>query len=77
MIFNKNEKVTYDDNNDKTYKLFFEITDGVEYFEFDKNKIDVYVNHTLVTYDKDGNKTKTHNRFEVRPCKDTDFMRNE
>ncbi len=49
-------------------KVFLEISDYVKKVEVDRSKIDIYINHYLVTYDEDGKEQKNITRSEVKQC---------
>ena len=63
-LLGQDEEIRFEDF-DQTIKMFVEISDYVKKFEIDRTKIDVYINHYLVTYDEAGIETKTLTRFEV------------
>ena len=46
-------------------KIFLEISDYVKKFVIDPSKIDIYINHYLVTYDDAGVETKNIARHEI------------
>ena len=51
----------------------FRISDGVEHFDIDTTKIDVYVNHRNVTFDEEGNNATITKRYDIRECREEDF----
>ena len=59
-----------------TYKIFVGITNYSEIIAYgpgEREMIDMYVNHSLVYQDEEGNDKYKHTRYELRPCNDSDF----
>ena len=51
--------------SESSLKFVFGLVDGVQMFEIDRKKIDVYVEHNFFKYDQEGNRTITKTRYEI------------
>jgi hypothetical protein len=58
-------------------KYVFFITDLKKYYDFEEDKIDIYIGHFLYEYDQDGNRTTKETKYNISRCDLSDFDSNE
>ena len=58
--------------------MLFGIYDGVDHYNIDRSKINVYIQHSLKEYNETTERfTKVKTRYELRLCREDDFLADE
>ena len=54
-------------------KFVFYLDDNRNYYDFEEDKIDIYLDHDRYEYDQYGNSTRKHTKYDISRCDLSDF----